>query len=204
MNTTRALRHIASRSTFALLASLALAACGVDAIESPDTGRAEDTVDARVDTRVGDADVVPGEPAWSVSLQDLPAALLSVWGRSWDDLWAVGADKGDGTGPWVIHGTSDGFARLDMRPADPDGGAIWWAFGPDASSVYFVGEGGRIFLHNPLSGELDKLDSGTDATLYGIWGADGDELWAVGGYVHPRTGPPTIVRIESFGLPSST
>ena len=46
--------------------------------------------------------------SWQVVHEDLDGALLSVWGTSASDVWAVGGDVGDGMGPLVIHfdGTS--------------------------------------------------------------------------------------------------
>jgi hypothetical protein len=52
---------------------------------------------------------------------------------------------------------------------------------------------------HPLDPAAQQVETGTDATLYGVWGASDDELWAVGGYVFPRTGEPTLVRLTPTG-----
>jgi hypothetical protein len=146
---------------------------------------------------------VAATPSWHRPLSGLSSALLSVWmGGPHDpwhnDVWMVGADKADGTGPIVIHGTTT-YRRVDLRPVDPEGGHLWWVFGPDADSVWMVGERGRAFRYDRKSGTASRVETGTDATLYGIWGADGNELWAVGGYVFPRVGPPTLLRLGPGG-----
>ena len=58
--------------------------------------------------------------------------LLGVWGAaSSEELWAVGADASDGSGPMVVRGTAArGWERVDVRAADIAGGHLWWVFGP--------------------------------------------------------------------------
>lgn len=182
----------------ALISAFALGACSVAQVDSPDTLGQDtatappDDADAATAQDVRDT-LVPAEARWHTVLSGLPAALLSATGSAPYDMWFTGADKGDGG--WVIHGTEESFRRLDLRDVDPEGGDIWWAALPDATWVYLVGEGGRIFRYNRASDVVEAVPSNTDATLYGVWGASAAEMWAVGGYVHPRTGPPTIVRI---------
>ncbi len=167
-----------------------------------------DVVDDVSDTAAPDADptdtVVPGQPSWWVNQQDLSSAVLAVWGKSPTDIWVVGADKDDGQGPLIAHGTSTGWERIDLRAQDPAGGHVWWAAGPGDQFVYFVGENGRAFRYDRSSGTAETIDTGTDATLYGVWGASDSELWAVGGYVFPDTGPPTVVRITPEGASTVT
>jgi len=176
--------------TLVAFATTVLLACGGDPAATPDT--ADST----------DADATASAPAWHVVLRDLPAALLSVSGRGPDDLWLTGADPGDGGGAWLVHGTPGAFSRVDLRPADPDGGHLWWTTAPSADAVFTVGERGRAFRIDRPSLAVTRLPTGTDATLYGVWGATPELLWAVGGYVPPRTGPPTVVRItDGVGAP---
>ncbi len=137
-------------------------------------------------------------PRWQSVLSGLEGALLSVWGTDSDDVWMVGADARDGLGPTVIHGTI-AWERVDLRDVDPMGGHLWWVFGPGRESVWTVGEMGRVFRYDRAEGQWAKIETGTDATLYGVWGASEDELWAVGGYVYPRTGRPVIVRLTREG-----
>ncbi len=110
----------------------------------------------------------------------------------------VGADASDGLGATVIHGTN-AWERVDLRSVDPMGGHLWWVFGPGKESVWAVGEMGRAFRYDRAKDLWTKVETGTDATLYGVWGGSEDELWAVGGYVFPRTGRPVIVRLTPEG-----
>ena len=45
----------------------------------------------------------PSDPepsgSWALVHSHLSGALLSVWGTSYTDVWAVGGDARDGTGP---------------------------------------------------------------------------------------------------------
>lgn len=150
-----------------------------------------------------DADTNDSGARWHTALSGLDSALLSVWGGGHDDLWFVGADKRDGKGPMVVHGMAGGpartFRRLDLRPVDNVGGHLWWVHG-DASAVWTVGDAGRVFRFDRASQTWSRIETGTSATLYGVWGAPGGgALWAVGGHVLPAVGPPVVVRLTAEG-----
>jgi hypothetical protein len=198
---------IVSFARAALAASVALSACGDAGTTAADIALADVVADSAApdtvaaDAAAGDvddaaytADADATAPSWHVVLQGLPAALLSVSGGAAGEVWFTGADKGDG--PWVVRGHAGTFTRVDLRAADPDGGHLWWSAAPDDSGRFLVGEGGRIFRWDAASEAVARVPTDTDATLYGVWGASADEAWAVGGYVHPRSGPPTVVRIH--------
>lgn len=123
----------------------------------------------------GDDDAPP-PPAWQLVHEDLDAALLSVWGTSASDVWAVGGDSRDGTGPLVLHYDGAAWARVDTgQPA----GALWWVFGFVDGPVFMGGEGGVILRYE--GGAFTRMTTpGTD-TVFGIWGASPTDLWAVGG-----------------------
>lgn len=112
-------------------------------------------------------------PGWQVVHEDLPAALLSVWGTSATDVWVVGADAGDG--PLVLH--YDGMAW--ERMATGHTGTLWWVFGFDGGPVYMGGEGGTILRYE--AGAFTPMSTPGTQTVFGIWGASPDDLWAVGG-----------------------
>lgn len=123
----------------------------------------------------GGGDDAPADE-WQMVHEDLPGALLSVWGTSARDVWAVGADARDGTGPSVLHFDGDAWARVPTGQAQGD---LWWVFGFEGGPIYMGGDGGVILR---LEGESFTLmdTPGTD-TVFGIWGATPDDLWAVGG-----------------------
>ena len=49
---------------------------------------------------------------WEIIDAGLPAALISIWGSSNDDIWVVGADSGDGIGPMVLHREKGRWSRI--------------------------------------------------------------------------------------------
>jgi hypothetical protein len=118
----------------------------------------------------------PTPDTWELVHRDLPGALLSVWGTSADDVWAVGADALDGTGPTVIHFDGEAWSSV---PTGEAAGNLWWVFGFDEGPIYMGGEGGVILRYE--DGDYTRMTTpGTD-TVFGIWGATPDDVWAVGG-----------------------
>lgn len=130
-----------------------------------------------------------GDPApsfvWQGMQRDLPGAMLSVWGRSATDVWSVGADARDGSGPMAIHYDGTRWTRLDTGLR---AGALWWVYGTTPDTVWMVGEGGVVLRHNPQSGHTEKLATPGTATLFGVWGASNQDVWAVGGDTAMNTG----------------
>ena len=118
----------------------------------------------------------PPTEGWEIVHHDLPAALLSVWGTSSRDVWAVGADALDGSGPTVIHFDGETWSRAPTGQAQ---GTLWWVFGFDGGPIYMGGEGGVILRYQ--AGEYTLMDTPGTQTVFGIWGATPDEVWAVGG-----------------------
>jgi hypothetical protein len=108
--------------------------------------------------------------------EGLPAALLSVWGSSASDVWIVGADTRDGTGPLVLHNDGEAWERIATGQSE---GTLWWVHGFEDGPVFMGGSGGVIL--RAVEGELTRMDTPGSGTVFGIWGADADDLWAVGG-----------------------
>jgi hypothetical protein len=117
----------------------------------------------------------PAGPAWEVVHRDLPGALLSVWGTSASDVWAVGGDPGDGSGPTVLHHDGEVW---DAIPVDSPGD-LWWVHGFEGGPVYAGGAGGRILRY--AGGSFEEMETPGTGTVFGIWGSRPDDLWAVGG-----------------------
>lgn len=113
---------------------------------------------------------------WRREQSDLPGALLSVWGTSADDVWAVGAVPAPGESPTVLH--YDGAAWSSLTTGSDTN--LWWVYGFEGGPVYFGGEGG-VILRRDTDGEFVRMDTPGQGAVFGIWGSSPTDLWAVGG-----------------------
>ncbi len=118
----------------------------------------------------------PEDGTWELVHAGLPAALLSVWGTSSSDVWAVGGDTRDGAGPFVVHFDGESWERVETGETQ---GSLWWVFGFDNGPMYMGGDGGVILRYE--GGAFTRMQTPGAATVFGIWGASPDDLWAVGG-----------------------
>jgi hypothetical protein len=123
-----------------------------------------------------------GEPKWNVVHRDLPGALISVWGTSATDVWAVGGDPGDGGGPMVLHFDGTQWTRLQTG-ATAD---LWWVFGFAGGPIYMGGSGGTILRYQ--DGTFTPMTTPTSDTVFGIWGSSPSDVWAVGGALGGASG----------------
>jgi hypothetical protein len=115
-------------------------------------------------------------PAWHVVLSDQQPVLLGVWGAAPDDVLAVGGPLGNGTPSAVLH--YDGKAWTDLQPGGTE--TFWWTHGTGPTDAWIVGEKGRI-LHWDGAKLAESPAPATTATLFGVWAAAPDDVWAVGG-----------------------
>lgn len=121
-------------------------------------------------------DAAPAGPQWRTVLDNLDSALLSVWGTSQTDVWAVGGPLGnEGFEATVLR--FDGQVWKDQKPGGTS--SYWWVHGTSASDVWLVGEKGRITHWDGVA--FAEVPSNTDATLFGVWAAAPNDAWAVGG-----------------------
>lgn len=116
------------------------------------------------------------DPSWQVVHEDLPGALLSIWGTSETDVWAVGGDALDGSGPLVLHWDGSDWSR---KPTGLTQGDLWWVFGFADGPIYMGGSGGIILRYE--NDQFTQMDTPGQETVFGIWGASPDDVWAVGG-----------------------
>lgn len=115
------------------------------------------------------------EEDWQVVGRHLPSALISVWGTSATDVFAVGGDAGDGHGPMVEHFDGAAWTRLETGQI----GNLWWVFGFAGGPVFMGGDGGMILRYQ--GGAFTRMATPGNDTVFGIWGAAADDVWAVGG-----------------------
>jgi hypothetical protein len=125
--------------------------------------------------RAADAADSGAQPEWTILGEALPGALLSLTGRARDDVWTVGGD--DGEGPLVLH--LDGETWTRVSPESP--GDLWWVW-LGATQVWTVGAAGRVLRLDPVNHvKVIEESLGESITLFGVWGANEDEVWVVGG-----------------------
>jgi len=101
--------------------------------------------------------------------------LLATWGSSAQDVWAVG---GAGT---IVH--FDGSKWSIVR--SPTNNTLYSIWGSAPNNVFAVGDRGTVLHWDGTS--WTQLQLGADgkdvAQLYGVWGADGSEVWFVGNHL---------------------
>jgi hypothetical protein len=104
------------------------------------------------------------------------AAFLSVAGSAPDDVWVVGGDPG--TGGKVLHWDDSRWSELP----NPWRFDLWWvhAFGP--STMMFAGAGATILSWDGATLQRHQTPGLARDTVYGVWGAAPDDVWAVGGW----------------------
>jgi len=167
-----------------------------EAEEVPVPAVSPDVADATSEPDLADGD--DNGAAWWSELDELPGALLSVW-ESGDgaELWTVGAVGDSTTGPMVLRRRDGAWTWFDTGVDEN----LWWVHGDPTGRVVMTGEEGRALAFDRSTETFEPLETGTDATLFGVWGPPaGGDLLAVGGYVHPKTGPPTLLRISAEGV----
>jgi hypothetical protein len=119
----------------------------------------------------GDGDSVK----WHMTTTTEPAALLSVWGTSANDVWVVGGRSQLAGGPALLHLEGETWTRVDSGQRSID---LWWVFGFAGGDVFFTGSGGTILRYR--GGTFEKMTTPRSGIIFGLWGAAADDLWAVG------------------------
>jgi hypothetical protein len=115
------------------------------------------------------------DATWQLVHDGLPGALLSVWGTSSSDVWAVGSDAGDGAGPTVLHLQGGAWSRLETGET----GDLWWVFGFADGPIYMGGNGGVILRYE--EGAFTRMQTPSTGVVFGLWGSSPEDMWAVGG-----------------------
>jgi hypothetical protein len=110
--------------------------------------------------------------------EDLSAALLSITGTAHGDVYAVGADPDDGRGPYVLHYDGAAWERLETGAT----GDLWWiSVTPVDGAYYLAGAGGNLMQYDPATGIFESFVTPSDDIVFGVWGTDAENVWAVGG-----------------------
>lgn len=128
-----------------------------------------------------------GPPAWHVVQEGLDGSILSIWGESTSELFAVGGPLSDPGEAFILH--YDG-AQWTRMPAPAGSPTLWWVYGFGPTDVWAVGMDG-VILH--FDGDAwSTVEEPTHAyTLWGVWGASPTSVWTIGG-VADGSGPSVI------------
>ncbi|MDP2313889.1 MAG: hypothetical protein Q8P41_13360 [Pseudomonadota bacterium] len=130
---------------------------------------------ACVDKGADDTGETGPAAAWTIVAEDQPAAFLSVWGSSAEDVWVVGADAG--SGPAVLHYDGAAWTSADTGTS----GDLWWVTSAGGDAVWMGGADGRVLQYSRASGTAVEHVLDPVITVFGVWGAADDDVWAVGG-----------------------
>lgn len=163
------------------LAAIAIACCALfgcdggpvnsgvptDATGEPDGAVGETTSDA---TGAGE----PNAKGWT-TLTDKYAdgALLSVYADTTSSAWIVG---GEAEKPVVLRFADGQWSRLDP----PVQQQLWWVHGFSDGARVVVGESGTIAMYAEATWTTHD-STAPGSTLFGVWGTQRADIWAVGG-----------------------
>ncbi len=113
-------------------------------------------------------------PAWSQAFDAKPVGwLLSTWGPSDADLYAVGGEPDRGL---IMHFDGSTWSQVSLGLTVP---LLNWVFGFGPNDITAVGRSGTIVHWDGSAWSTQTTPTAED--LWGVWGASPDNLWAVGG-----------------------
>jgi hypothetical protein len=117
---------------------------------------------------------------WDLVAQNQPSALLSTWATGDTDAWVVGGYDGSGSsGPVVAHYNGTAWTQIATGlPATID---LWWVKGFDDGTVLVSGSQDTIAMTTDGTTFTPMTTPTGNATVFGVWGAATDDIWAVGG-----------------------
>jgi sugar lactone lactonase YvrE len=123
--------------------------------------------------------VLDSMPGTLLSVSGTPPAEGATQGRALNfEVYAVGADPKDGQGPMVVGFDGAKWHRLHTGQS----GDLWWISDRlIEGAFYMAGENGMILRMNAETLEFERQSTPGGALLYGVWGTDLENLWAVGG-----------------------
>ncbi|MFO0596106.1 MAG: hypothetical protein U0228_12395 [Myxococcaceae bacterium] len=122
------------------------------------------------------------ERTWQVTVKDLDEALMAVGGSSENDVWAVGADIGNG--PAVLHFDGSTWTRMDPGSK----GALWWVHAFSPTSAFFGGVRGTIVEWKDNGFVRHQTPGLARQTVFGLWGSSPTDVYAVGAGTSGRRG----------------
>lgn len=116
------------------------------------------------------------EASWQLVRENETASILAVWGTSASDVWTVGGRAEPTGGPTIHRYDGTTWTQRDSLQSSLD---LWWVFGFEGGDVFLSGSGGTILRYR--NDTFEKMTTPRNAgTIFGMWGAAPDDLWAVG------------------------
>jgi hypothetical protein len=119
------------------------------------------------------------DPAFFEPIDHPRAAFMSVGGSGPDDVWIVGAQPSP-LEPAVVLRRRDGGAwrSVDTGALHP----IWWVHGFEGGPTFLGGGGGTVLRVDGDAVTRTPTPPFFGNTVFGVWGAAPDDVWAVGGF----------------------
>jgi len=112
-------------------------------------------------------------PVWRDAFAPGTSWLMNVWGPAPDALYAVGGRPAAGV---IFRFDGSAWARVDPGLTTP---LLNWVYGFSRADVTVVGNGGTVIHWDGRA--WSRQPTPTTRSLWGVWGAAPDDLWAVGG-----------------------
>ncbi len=108
--------------------------------------------------------------------QDLGCAILSVAADGPGDAYFAGGSLGvEPAKGCALHFDGEQWTELDLDVPE----TYWWVAMTPSGAAWLVGEDGLAVRWG--GGVGTRFETGVDATLFGVWAAADDDVWAVGG-----------------------
>ena len=120
----------------------------------------------------------PEPPDFAEVALDADAAFLAVAGTSDDDVWLVGARPSATEAPRLLHRTPEGWDSIDSGQRHD----LWWVHTFAGGPTFVAGAGATVLRIEDDVVERTPTPPFFCNTVYGVWGATPEDLWAVGGF----------------------
>ncbi len=128
---------------------------------------------------VGLAACGPGPvPPFEETAAHPEAAFLSVTGTASGDLWVVGAQPSPNAEPVVLHREDGAWTPIATGQVHD----LWWAHTFEDGPTFLAGGGATVLKVEGDAVERTPTPVFFGNTVYGVWGATPDDMWAVGGF----------------------
>lgn len=111
---------------------------------------------------------------WETVASGLDEAVLSITGTAADNVWAVGADRGQG--PLVLRYDGAAWTRVPTGTS----GDLWWIAAVPGGPTFLAGKSATILRHDGASFTRVPTPGLAAHTIFGLWARSASEVWAVG------------------------